>query len=436
MREGRAWFDAALTDLGAQHTPVAAAVQSRALADKAVLDAWMGDVDSLDQAEQALAIARELREPALLARALTACGFCAGQGYNTALAQKYFAEAIGLARALDDRWRLSQVLAWETGAGAIAGDPSAVRAAGREGRDLADSIGDKFHSRQCRHWLGYAQMIQGDVAGAIAELGRVVIEAEAAHDEISRVVSLGTQAIALAYQGQVAAARAAADETLDGGLELGGRFAAFAYVVLGFAALAAGDGAAVHQTREAGRQYTTVVGTTVAVQRISNVESALVDGDLAVARNLADEAIPGMTGWYSVWMLTLRARVAIATGEFGQADRDARGALELGAAIRSHLGIPNILECLAVLAGKDGNHRDAARLFAAAQAMWQRIGAARFKVYDPGHQASVSDSRKALGDTKFDHAWAEGMNLSTEQAIAYARRAAPPSEARPPAGQR
>ena len=49
-------------------------MRARALADKAVLDAWVGAADSMDQAEQALAIARELDDPALLARALTACG--------------------------------------------------------------------------------------------------------------------------------------------------------------------------------------------------------------------------------------------------------------------------------------------------------------------------------------------------------------------------
>ena len=422
IQEGRAWFDAAMTDLDTQQAHVAAAAHARALADKAVLDAWVGDIDSLDQAEQALTIARELDEPPLLARTLTACGFCAGQGYNTAKAQRYFIEAIGLARALDDRWRLSQILAWQAAAGAIAGDPSAVRAAGREGRDLADSIGDRFHSRQCRHWLGYAQMIQGDLAGAVTDLGRVVVEAEAAHDEISRVVGLGTQAIALAYQGQVAAARAAANTTLEGGVELGGRFAAFGYVVMGFAALAAGDCAAVHQTREAGRQHTSVVGTTVAVQRIWNVESALVDGDFAAARSLADEAVSTLTGWYSVWMLTLRARVAIAAGELGQAERDARGALALGAEIGSHLGIPPILECLAVLAGNDGNDREATRLFAAAQAIWGRIGAVRFKVYDAAYEASVAALRDAMGDKEFDNAWAEGGALSVEEAVAYAQR--------------
>ena len=77
LREGLAWFDAALADLDAQHPEVAAAVRARALADRAVLAIWVGAADSLDQAQQALAIAREVDDPALLARALTACGLIA-----------------------------------------------------------------------------------------------------------------------------------------------------------------------------------------------------------------------------------------------------------------------------------------------------------------------------------------------------------------------
>ena len=65
--------------------------------------AWTG--------QQALAIARDVEEPALLARALTACGYIAGLAIDAELAREYFAEAIGLARELDDRWRLSQILA-------------------------------------------------------------------------------------------------------------------------------------------------------------------------------------------------------------------------------------------------------------------------------------------------------------------------------------
>ena len=65
IREGLAWFDAALTGGDERHFEVSDAVRARALADKAVLDAWVAAKFSLDQAQQALAIAREVEDPAL-----------------------------------------------------------------------------------------------------------------------------------------------------------------------------------------------------------------------------------------------------------------------------------------------------------------------------------------------------------------------------------
>ena len=74
IREGLTWFDAALTDQNAHPAEVAPAVRARALADAALLDGWAGAANRIDQAEQAVAIARELGDPTLLVRALTACG--------------------------------------------------------------------------------------------------------------------------------------------------------------------------------------------------------------------------------------------------------------------------------------------------------------------------------------------------------------------------
>jgi predicted ATPase/class 3 adenylate cyclase len=420
IREGRAWFDAALGELDAQHLEVAAAVHARALANKAMLDAFLG-MDSIGQAQQALAIARELDEPALLARALTAYGFIVGESYDAESARACFNEAIGLARALDDRWRLSQILALQAMSARTAGDPLGVRATAEEGRDLADAIGARFHSRQCRFCLGWAQMMQGDLAGAVMQLGAVAAEAEAAHDEIWRVLSIGAQSVALARQGKAEAARTAADATLERGAELGGRFAAFGHMLLGFAALTAGNGAAAHEAREAAhRDPSDFMGVTAAMQRIWNAEAALADGDLAAARDWADEAVATTTGWFSVWALTMRARVAIAGGDPKQAERDARDALALGAEIKVYLLIPDILECLAALAGEAGSPREAVRLFGAAQAIRQRIGAVRFKIYDAGYEASVAALRDAIGPKDFECVWAEGAALSTEEAIAYA----------------
>jgi hypothetical protein len=136
-------------------------VHARAVADRAVLGGWAGAPDSLDQAQQAVAIARELGDPAVFARALTACGVIASFSYDAGVARPYFAEAISLARTIGDRWRLSQILGGQALAAVVAGDPIAVRAVAEEGRDFAEAIGDRFASGQCRWCLGHVQMMQG-----------------------------------------------------------------------------------------------------------------------------------------------------------------------------------------------------------------------------------------------------------------------------------
>jgi len=90
--------------------------------------------------------------------------------------------------------------------------------------------------------------------------------------------------------------------------------------------------------------------------------------------------------------------------------------------MRAHLFVPDLLECLAGLAGTAGSHLEAARLCGAAQAIRDRIGVVRFKVYDAGYEASVESVRNALGEAEFDAAWAAGLALSTDETIAYAQR--------------
>jgi len=389
--EGLAWFDAALADEITQHPGVAAAMRARALADRALLAIWAGATDSMDQAQQALAIARDLDDPALLARALTACGYTAAVS-NAELAGPYLAEAAGLAQELNDRWRLSQILAWQANAAIAEGDPIVAGAAAQEGRDLADAIGDRFNSRQCRYCLGYAQLYQGDLAGAVAQFGQVVAEAEAANDLIYKVYGLTGQGAALAWEGDVSAA------------------------------LAAGNVAVALEATEAAWRHLNVLPQTAATFRAFSAQAALAGGDLIAARRWADDAVTTTSGWHLMLALTTRARVAIAQGEPQQAERDARDALARAAELEAYLGIPDTLECLGTLAGDGGSHREAARLFGAAHAIRQRMGAVRFKVWDAGYEASVAAVRDAMGQGDFDSAWAEGAALSTEEAIAYAHR--------------
>ena len=421
LREGLAWFDAAFTGLDAHHPEVTPAVRARALADSATLGLWAGATDSLDRARQALAIAREVEDTALMARVLTACGYIAAY-FDAEAAGPYLAEAIGLARDLGDKWRLTQILVAQVVAALAAHDPIAARAAAEEGRDLAIAIGDRFDARRCRWYIGIAQLYRGDLAGAVAQFGAVADEAEAAHDEIWRVDSLVGLGIALAHQGDYTAARAVADEAVEATAELGGLKAVAAYHVLAIAALAAGDATTAQDATEAGRPLASAVPQATGLQRVLSAEAALAGGDLVAARRWADDAVSTMTGAFLSDPRMTRARVAIAQGEPDQAERDAHDALARAAEVEAYLFIPDILECLGALAGQAGSHREAARLFGAAHAIRERWGAVRFKIDDAGYEASVVTLRDVLGEKDFDTAWTEGAALSAEEAIAYAQR--------------
>jgi predicted ATPase/class 3 adenylate cyclase/DNA-binding CsgD family transcriptional regulator len=421
LREGLTWFDNALTDLDAHHAGVTPAVRARALADRATLGLWAGDADSPDQAQQALAIAREVDDPVLLVRALTARGYVAAY-FNAESARAYLAEAIDLTRDSGDRWRLSQILVAQAVTALAARDPIAARAAAEEGRDLADLIGDRFDARRCRWYLGVAQVYQGDLAGAIAQFVAVADEAEAAHDEIWRVDSVVGRSFVLAHQGDIAAARATADAAVEATAELGGLKAGAAYHVMAIAALAAGDAATAQDATDAARPHVSAPAQMTVLQRVLSAEAAFAGGDLVAARRWADEAVSTTTGAFWSDPLTTRARVAIAQGASDQAERDAHDALARAAEDEAYLFIPDILECLGTLASEADSRREAARLFGSAEALRQRMGAVRFKIYDGVHEASVAALRDTLSKNDFDAAWAEGAALSTEEAIAYAQR--------------
>ena len=421
LREGLVWFDAALADLATEHTEVAPAVLARALADRAWLAVSVGAPEnSLGQAQQALSIARELDDPALLARALTACGVIVAI-LLAEPADPYFAEAIGLARAVDDRWRISQILAGQATAASYGGDPIATRAPAEEGRDLADAIGDRYNSRSCRWCLGTAQLYQGDLVGAAAQFGELVAEARAAHDGFVEVVSLAGHSLVLASQGDTAAARAAAATAIEGAAEVGGIAVALGCAALAFAARIDGDVATARDAIEAWPDLS-AVPQYAAMQLIFNARDAVAGGDLIAARRWADVAVERTAGYHLSVALSTRARVAIAQGNSEEATRDAHEALACAANVGAYLPIPDILECLAGLASDAGSHREAARLFGAAHAIRERRGAVRPKLGFAGYESDVAALRDALGEEDFESAWAEGAALSVEEAIAYAQR--------------
>jgi len=420
IREGLAWFDAVLADQDADTSEVAPAVRARALADKATLNAHMGATDSMEQALEALAIARDVDDPALLLRTLAACGCVAV--YDSEVAQPYFAEAIDLARSLGDGWRLSQILGWQAFGLTMDGDPIAIRAAAGEGRDLAGAIGDRFSSHACRWSLAVAQGMTGDVAGAVAQLDEVITEADAALDVYWRCCALSMQAVMLAWHGNPNAARETANAAVEVAAELGGIFPGLAHVGLTAANLAGGDVAAADVAIAAGLPHLNLQPKLAAIWIAYAAQAALTCGDLPTARRLADDAVARTSGFHLGLALSVRAGVAIAQGEPEHASRDAHDALTNAASTGTYGATPEALECLAILACGASSHAEAARLFGAADALRRRGGLVRFAIFDGFFEFPIAELRETLGEKDFDSAWAGGAALSTEEAIAYARR--------------
>ncbi|MET0453994.1 MAG: LuxR C-terminal-related transcriptional regulator [Mycobacterium sp.] len=418
--EGLAWCDAVLTDQNARPDEVAQAVRAAVLADRATLNAFMGATDDMDQALEALAIARDVDDPALLLRALIGCAGIAL--YDSAVAGPYFAEAIGLARSTGDGWRLSWILSWLAVGAVMLGDPIGVRAAAEEGRDLADAVGNRRAQRGCRWSLGVAQGMTGDPAAAVAMLGAVIVEADAARDPYWRCLALFMQALMLAHQGASDAARDAGIAAVETAAELGGFFPGLANVGLTVASLAAGDVAAAADAIAAGLPYLSLQPKQAAIWIAYTAQAALARGDLTAARRSADEAVAATSGFHLSLALTTRAMVAIAQGEPEQAGRDAHDALVTATSSGTCGATPETLDCLAALAVDTGSHREATRLLGAADSIRQRGGFVRFKIFDAAVEASAATLRDALGERDFEAAWAEGAALSTAEAVAYARR--------------
>ncbi len=418
IQEGLNWLDAALAD-AAEHGADATAARARAYADKALLMSFTGTTIELEDAERTLATARELGDPALVARALTACGGLAQ--HDRELAGPYFAEAAGLAREIGESRLLGQILALDALSALIVGEPVTAQPAAEEGLQTADGIGDAFVARQCRLALCWAQIFGSDLSGAAVRLGDLAEEASGVHDAMISMYASVMRAYALAYTGAAAGAREAAEMARQSASELFEYYEGTVLSILGFVHLAAGDASAAREAWEAARQRTGMDPTFASTYNWAAL-AALACGDLAAGRRWADDVVAATKGCYLSISLASRARVEIEQGELDAAERDACDALDLAARLASDLVVPFALDCLAIAASDTGNHLSAARLFGAADAARQHMGIVRFEVLQADDDIRIAASRDALGETDFDAAWSEGAALSIEDAVAYAQR--------------
>jgi predicted ATPase/class 3 adenylate cyclase/DNA-binding CsgD family transcriptional regulator len=417
--EGVSWFDAAL-GRAAHEGGVPDAVRARALADRALLGAWAGAA-TFEGADEALAVARRLDDPELLARALCARGMLAD--YESDAARALLDEATALARQTGQRWLLGEIFGFRTFP--AAGDPREARALSEEGFAIATEIGDRSHARHLGAWIAYAQMVQGELGESVARLRGVVDEATEANDLIWRSLASATQSVALAHQGLAHEAMAMAETAIAGAanVDLHLTLEAVGYWSLWLAAEAAGDAETSRHAATQSRQRFDAMPLGGRNIYYIVAESALAAGDLQAGREWADKALASNAHqpYRAAEALLTRARIEIAAGDTERAEHDAHEALVHATTVGAMLFIPQILDCLALLAGRHGDEAHAVRLYGAADAIRNWMGSVRFASHRAEHDGGMSTLREALGD-RFDELWTEGAALTTDEAVAYAQR--------------
>jgi tetratricopeptide (TPR) repeat protein len=169
----------------------------------------------------------------------------------------------------------------------------------------------------------------------------------------------------------------------------------------------------------------------------------MMTGDLPLARQLAarardlwqelgdqwQAALARRPRLAHQWLVTSMAQAQHFLGRFAQARQNFGEALRLALEANDLASVTIALGPLSNLQSAAGDHDRAVRLWAAAEAIKQRIGggapAEVMRVSDPSAAATL-----ARGEDAVERAWAEGWAMTPKEAVRYATREPAPDRTR------
>jgi predicted ATPase/DNA-binding XRE family transcriptional regulator/Tfp pilus assembly protein PilF len=247
-------------------------------------------------------------------------------------------------------------------------------------------------------------------------------------DSVERAQALAGASWVACYQGDYPAARRFADGSRAMSERLGDRSTSvWALHCLGRVSQHEG------RTDEARRHYEASIalsrhispdgrGMSSALGNLGHLE--MTQGNLARARALMEEAIlvdeaEGEIG-HLVQAVADLGTILLRSGQDDEAERKLFEALELQRSIQDQRSTAYIFEDLATLALRRGDVARSVRLFAAAAALREQIGATVPADTREALDSQVTEARQALDHDAFDDAWDWGQSVSLDDAIAYA----------------
>lgn len=170
----------------------------------------------------------------------------------------------------------------------------------------------------------------------------------------------------------------------------------------------------------------------VASAALCNVLPFAGQPDRSIA--LGDQAVAMSREWGEIWargyllMATSQARWHQGDRELGETQ--AREGAALKHALDDHAGLQALLQALAWMAAERGAHQRAATLLGCCERLRESSALGFQEGYRPQHEHATALARKGLGQGSFAVAYAAGLAMTIDDAVAFAVEDRRPSRAR------
>lgn len=321
---------------------------------------------------------------------------------------------------------------------AVQGDYERTEALCRESLQLYRELADRSGIARSLYLLGEAAWTTGDTAKARALFEEALALRRELEDRERVAYSLYSLALLERSQGEYARSRTLFEESLSMNRELGNKrgIAILLMELAGTLFVSQGDHARVRLLLEEALALYKEVGDKegLAASLCLTGQIALSEGDAVAAHRLAEES----QGLYREMMhrhgiassLALLARVAVFQGDYTAARSLYEESLALAREVGHKELIASGLEGMASVVAVQGEPAWATQLWGAAESLRIASGMPLAPVERAGYEQAVAAARDRLGERLFAAGWAEGRNVTPEQALAAQGQKPAPSPAR------
>jgi len=308
----------------------------------------------------------------------------------------------------------------------IQDDYDRVDAVCKESLALCQKLGDTTDTARTLYLLGWVAWLKGDLASARALMEQTVALFRQVDDKSGIAWSLMYLGITAGRQGNYAEGRILFEENLARQRELGNK-RGIAFSLCDFAQMLLAsqhDAAMVRPLLEESLALFREIGDKwgVALDFMLLGQIAFQQDDVITARSLAEESVRlcrevGLR-WTLSQSLTILAKVAETQHDQLTARTLYQESLDLAREVGDKVLISSGLEGLAGVVGTQGEPVWATRLWGAAAALRDTIGAPIPPIERAGYEAATAAVRMHLGEQIFATAWTEGRAMTPEQALA------------------